>query len=521
MQENYTMQNMDNPYQGYVQYIAPPKEPIPFKSFDRLLALLTFVLGFVFWKWGILFYPSPGLGTMIFFVLAIALGLFYMQYHGVKQNTNSLICLAILIASLLPFILYDRIEIEVFLILFIITMYVIWLAYSCNTNISKNISGFVVGDLANQLFVVPFSNFGMAFICLFKRNKEDAKEKKAFSAIIGVLVSIPIITVVIALLIAADDGFYNLTKSIPKLFTPVQFANNIAYLIFGIPVACYIFGSIAGNSNKRKTDSITKENTANRLAKSHKIPTPSIYAPLAIFNLLYVIFFIAMGAYLFSAFSGELPAAYTYAEYARKGFFELCGVAAINLVIIIFAYCFTRREPKQYPQKLRYMTCFLSVMTILLIATAMSKMLLYIGAYDLTRLRVYTLWFMILLLIVFLVILIWHAKPFNAGKPIVVTFVALVLILFLSNTDGLIAKYNVEQYETGRSKDIDIEMMTYMSDAVDPYLQNLMKNAPDENIRKKAEDTIAMREDMYFHYADEPKYFVWNMQSARLSSVSK
>ena len=507
-------------YQAPTPYVMPTKPSLPFKTYDRVLAIATLALGFIFWKWEILFVPSLGLGIFLFFILTIAVGLIYMEYHGIKQNTKSLICLAIIVGSLLPFILFDRIDIEFFLNLFIITLYVVWVSYSCNTNIAEKLSGFVASDLINQWIIVPFSNFGNIFICIFKRNGENKKEKRVFAAIIGIIVSIPIIVLIISLLIAADDGFANLAKNLPNLLNAVTF-DNMIYFIFGIPVACYIFGSVSGNSNKRSTGKITKEGTATTLANAHKIPTASIYAPLIILNILYVVFFIAMGSYLFSAFAGDLPNAYTYAEYARKGFFELCGVSAINLIIIIFVYCFTKRNPGCYPKNLRGLTGILSGLTILLIATAMSKMLLYIGAYGLTRLRVYTLWFMILLLITFIVILIWHIRPFNAGKPIAIAFVAMVMILFLSNTDGLIAKYNFDQYKNGALPEIDVWNMTYMSDAVVPYLNELKNNASDKSVRDQATQAIYTRKEhsSYEYNPAAPDFLRWNLQSHRVSNI--
>ena len=51
---------------------------------------------------------------------------------------------------------------------------------------------------------------------------------------------------------------------------------------------------------------------------------------------------------LFSALAGKLPEAFTYAEYARRGFFELCQVSVWNLCILIMSDLFTSRKDKQF-----------------------------------------------------------------------------------------------------------------------------------------------------------------------------
>jgi hypothetical protein len=258
---------------------------------------------------------------------------------------------------------------------------------------------------------------------------------------------------------------------------------------------------------------VTKTGTDALLSAVRKLPLAAVRPCLIILAVLYAVFFIAMGAYLFSAFSGSLPSSYTYAEYARRGFFELCGVAAINLLVIAIVYLFAKRGAGEYPRSLRALTATISAMTVLLILTAASKMLLYVERYGLTRLRVYTLWFMALLLCVFAVVVIWHIRPINAGKPIVIAFALLTLGLFFTNTDGLIAKYNVEQYEAGALNTVDTETLTYMSDAVVPYLVDLEENAPDDEVRAGAKKALYIRENNAVASVEEYSWRNWNLQS--------
>jgi hypothetical protein len=330
-----------------------------------------------------------------------------------------------------------------------------------------------------------------------------------------------VIAGVIALLISADQGFEKVMEDIAKAINIENIGAYLLELLMGIPIACYVFGNVFGNGHGRHTNAVTKTGTDASLARMHRVPLAAVHAPLIVLTGIYVLFFVAMGTYLFSAFAGDLPSAYTYAEYARRGFFELCGVAAINLVVIIFVYLFAKRGAGEYPKSVRSLTAAISSMTILLIVTAASKMILYVSMYGLTRLRLYTLWFMLLLVCVFAVVVIWHAKPFNAGKPIALLFAALVLCLFLGNTDGLIAKYNYEQYMSGTLKEIDTEPLSYMSDAVVPYLNVLAKKAPDASVQAEAKEAMRIHEDLAQERKDDPDskptWRSWSLQSAILN----
>ena len=100
----------------------------------------------------------------------------------------------------------------------------------------------------------------------------------------------------------------------------------------------------------------------------------------------------------------------------------------------------------------------LSFFTLILIATALSKMALYIDTYGLTHKRVYASWLMAFLAFVFVVIL---GKQFARRLPFVkVAIVGAVLffaLITLPNIDAVIANYNVDRYLDGTLDTVDID----------------------------------------------------------------
>jgi hypothetical protein len=121
-------------------------------------------------------------------------------------------------------------------------------------------------------------------------------------------------------------------------------------------------------------------------------------------------------------------------------------------------------------------------------------MLLYVDAYGLTELRLYTLWFMLLLLLVFLLIALWHLKPFNLARPIVLVFVALTLALALTNTNGLIAQHNTDRYLSGQSESVDVDTLSSLGDAGIWALQELSEKAPSIKVRNDAAQVLEWRQ---------------------------
>ncbi|MDR2157056.1 MAG: DUF4173 domain-containing protein, partial [Clostridiales Family XIII bacterium] len=503
---------------GYAPRVAPQpgtgKPSYRFGNGDGLLAILLIFAGFLFCEWIGKELFSLAIGCFLFAVIAIAVTLIYFRQTGIRQNATSRIALAVVMLGALPFLLYDTLPITALLFLFECAAYPVWVMYSCGTSVSKRLNGFILCDLINQFFVTPFHNFFAIFASLRWSFREGKGNRTFIAVLIGILISVPLLFIVIALLVSAESAFSQFMERAVNMLHLDRIGLYGIELILGIPVACYLFGSVHGNAAKRTAGCLTEAGARENLLRVRKIPRPAIYGSLTAFIVVYVCFFISMGAYLFSAFSGDLPSMFSYAGYARRGFFELCVVAGINLVILVFVHAFAKRSSHERPRPLRILTACMAALTILLVVTAGSKMLLYISAFGLTRLRVYTLWFMTLLLVVFIVLFLRHLKIFNAGKSIVMSVVVLVLALFLSNSDALIANYNIAQYENGQLEELDLEMLTYMSDAVLPALYELRRNSEDETLRGMADKAI---EDHIFYF-DHNGYRSMNFANQSLQS---
>ncbi len=81
-------------------------------------------------------------------------------------------------------------------------------------------------------------------------------------------------------------------------------------------------------------------------------------------------------AYFFSAFSGMLPEGqgFTSAAYARRGFFELTAIAAVNILLLLLVLLLAKRGPTgRISPGVKALSLFIGVFTLLLGATAFSQ----------------------------------------------------------------------------------------------------------------------------------------------------
>ncbi|HZI19539.1 MAG TPA: DUF4153 domain-containing protein [Pyrinomonadaceae bacterium] len=147
---------------------------------------------------------------------------------------------------------------------------------------------------------------------------------------------------------------------------------------------------------------------------------------LGLLNALFVSFVAVQIRYLFggAALVAE-TAGMTYAEYARRGFFELVWVAALVLPLLLAAHWLLRHERPAHERVFRLLAGGLLSMLFVVLASALWRMRLYQGEYGQTELRFYTTAFIGWLALVF----VWFALTVLRGRRELFAFGALVAAL--------------------------------------------------------------------------------------------
>ena len=329
-------------------------------------------------------------------------------------------------------------------------------------NLEQGFSSLFYADFIKAIFVLPLNSLDALFYAIFSLKSGNARmvAKIAFGVIAAI---VP--TAIVTILLSYDSSFYSLIEKLMDFDFHTVFV-HVASLFFGVLIGFCLFSLYISAVDKKCEDNMNIEYWQNT-SKSLKIaPVATIITATIPVLVVYVLFFFSQLEYFISGFLNTLPSEFSYAEYAREGFFQLCAVSVINLIILSCVHLFVKKKEEKVPVVIKILSVVYSIFTLLLISTAMAKMVMYIGYYGLTPKRVYASWFMIVLAIVFIFIII---KQFCVSfKLVPISFTALVslfMILCFTNTDALIAKYNVDQYLNGKTDTIDTHLLYKLGDS--------------------------------------------------------
>ena len=191
---------------------------------------------------------------------------------------------------------------------------------------------------------------------------------------------------------------------------------------------------------------ISKKEIKEEVVDSRKWE-PLIGIPVAtVLSLLYLVFSGIQIVYLFLG-KMQLPTGYTYAEYAREGFFQLLAVSILNLAIVLVGLYFFK------PSKiLKAVLTVMSLCTFIMIESSALRMVIYIQYYYLTFLRILVLWSLLVLFLIFVGVIIYIAKEtFPLFRYSLVVFTCLYIGLSFSHPDYWNAKVNLASTEDSRS----------------------------------------------------------------------
>ena len=181
----------------------------------------------------------------------------------------------------------------------------------------------------------------------------------------------------------------------------------------------------------------------------------------------------------------------------------MAAVAVINLGIIGVTVIFAKRNEGEISRMIKAFDLFFCGFTVVLVATSISKILLYIVEMGLTHKRIYVFVADLILLIAFAMII---ARLFKRNFPymkVILAFACSVITLMsLVGTDSLIANYNVEMYLRGNLKTVDIYQLDDMRLAALKPLHKLAmsENSDDKILIYSAKQSIA--EIFYFEVVD-------------------
>ena len=325
-------------------------------------------------------------------------------------------------------------------------------------------------DLLRLVIVTPIEKMGVFFGSFKEHNKQKQPGGKRFSAaIVGVLCAIPVLGIILPLLISSDAAFENLINQTSFANVPRLFAS----IFFGSLLFLYIFTSIFAAAK-----GVVAEKKKTSAKPNAGINPMGVNGFLSSISFVYLAYLFSQLSYFFGAFSGFLPKDFTVAEYARRGFFEMTVICAINLFMVGIALIFTKRDEKgEAPLSTRGLCAFISVFSLAVIATVCAKLGLYMSDLGLTKLRVYTTVFSVMLAIIFLFVIVrLFIRRFPYFRACAVFIAVLGVAVSVVDVNSYIAYYNYEAHNVGILEELDVDYLAELGDAGVPYLIKLLDN---------------------------------------------
>ncbi|CAN5866408.1 hypothetical protein BH23GEM7_BH23GEM7_13880 [soil metagenome] len=353
---------------------------------------------------------------------------------------------------------------------------------------------------------------GMAFLALgevrWRETPLPGRSGEAAAVLRGVLLATPLLFLFGILFVAADPVF---ERGIATLFR-WQSEDLVASLLW-IGASSWIS---AGFLRQLLLVGEPEWRLLPRLPQL-SLGGTEVATVLALLNVLFGAFVLVQLRYLFGgAALVEATVGLSYAEYARRGFFELVAVAALLLPVLLGLDALLRRDRLWEEWRFRLLAGALVGLLFLILASAAQRMRLYTGEYGLTELRLHTSAFMVWLALVFL----WLAATVLRGRRERFAWGAMwmglgvLALLNVLNPHALIVRTNVQQ--TSVSGRFDASYLAGLgADAVPALVEALPALAPQERCQVAA--NLLLRAERWAE--QERDWRAWNHGAARARRV--
>ncbi|MBQ7444425.1 MAG: DUF4173 domain-containing protein [Clostridia bacterium] len=458
-----------------------------FTKKEKILVPVAVLAGYVFCR-TFFVWQNPVL-ALVFIIFLFAFGFVFFGNRQRKPRSYFYPVSALVVASGL------FLSCSPVLLLFELTYSLIAFFMFCQTGsetaLEDHAGQLYVFETVKALFFSPFRNItaSVQSIGSNKGGKKIGKTLLFVMAGIGVTI-IP--TAVVFWLLSYDMAFYEILEKITNSVFD-EIVSRFWALFFGIPLGMFFYAAAYTGAHPSQD----KFNSENCIKIENKIKfMPAVVGAVALVPMLflYIVFIIAQLDYYKAVFTGVLPDAFTYAEFARDGFFRLCAVAAINAAALILIRIFTKKTAGgKISPIVKISTVILSLVTVIISVTAISQMLMYVSAYGLTRFRLYTLWFMALICLFFILAILKQfidKLPFAASALVI--FAVCFGLLAVPDTDAFIAGHNYNCYVSGSTNELDVNYLQELGPSAIPTVIRVAENeSMDRLLREHAEKVIA------------------------------
>ena len=324
-----------------------------------------------------------------------------------------------------------------------------------------------------------------------RRGLAAPRTRRAGSARLGAAlgVSLALLIVFGSLFAAADAAFAELTDVVtPAVSTLFRWA----FLFLAVGAATLGAAYLLLAPPNLDDTAVGERRTVHRLEWA---------VPIALLDLLFAAFVAVQLAVLFGGPRYVLrTTGLTFAEYARRGFWQLLIVTVLTLAVLAAVGRWAPRTTVTDRIWVRVLLGTLATLTLVILASAVYRMVVYMQAYGFTQLRVFVIAVELALGVVFVLVLAAGVRLRGGWLPqaVVATGVAMLLGLAVLNPDRFVADRNIDRFERGERLDV-------------PYLRELSADAVPALYRLPEELRNCALRDAETRLAEPEGWQAWNL----------
>ncbi|MFD9305535.1 DUF4153 domain-containing protein [Streptomyces sp. NPDC060048] len=319
------------------------------------------------------------------------------------------------------------------------------------------------GILLSPVGFLDSAVLGVRWLWTGVRSRSSGNRERWLPVAKAALVAVALLVLFGTLFASADAAFADLLSGLTPEVSGVDGPVRFLLFLLGTVLAVTVARTAAGPSRWDRVE-VAPGKARSRVEWA---------LPLVVLNLLFAGFNAVQLTVLFGGYREVLEATgLTYSEYARQGFWQLLWATLLTLAVIALALRWAPRGGAGDRRLVRAVLGTLCALTLVVVASALHRMDLYVDAYGLTRLRVSVagaeLWLGLV------IVLIMAAGVFGARwlpRAVAGSAVAAVLAFGLMSPDGMIAEGNVARYE--RDAKIDLAYFQSLSADAVPGLDRL------------------------------------------------
>jgi uncharacterized protein DUF4153 len=302
---------------------------------------------------------------------------------------------------------------------------------------------------------------------------------------LGALLALPLLLVFGALFMGADAVFNNLVTNALAI-DPRELFSHAFFTAF--------WAALTGGYLRFALLARRPEGASAAIAAPAFGAVP-VATALGLIDLLFLVFVVVQARYFFGGASVvEQTTGLTYAEYARRGFFELVAASGLVLPVLLGADWLVRGETPGHRRTVRQLSGVLLGLLAVVMASALERMRLYVAAFGLSEIRLYATAFMTYLMVMFA----WFGWTMTRELPQRARFAvgglfqgfAVLAGLHLLNPDAFIVRRNLTHPGSERPFDVRYATKGLSGDAV-PALVGALPSLPDRARCDAARDLLA------------------------------